>query len=127
MNESRKAALFRQLIGQCPLCNQPVNGHSISLLSSVVLNRGNQEKISNLERLISNRQWSDIGNIKEGCQNSDMKQYYILICPFNGMTLLAFVFTYELWSDDWLDAVIQILPEDFIKLENIINSAWLAL
>ncbi len=127
MNESRKAALFHQLIGQCPLCNQAVNGHSISLLSSVVLNTGNQEKISDLESLISSRQWSDIANIKEGCQNSDMKQYYILTCPLKGMTLLTFVFTYELWSDDWLDEVIQILPEDFIELENIINSAWLAL
>ncbi|MFM5891298.1 MAG: hypothetical protein ACKOQS_23915 [Dolichospermum sp.] len=127
MNESRKAALFHQLIGQCPLCHHPVSGHSISLLSSVVLNTGNQERIGELERLISNRQWSDIAKIKEGCQNSDMKQYYILACPLKGMTLLAFIFTYELWSDDWLDAVIQILPEDFIKLENIINSAWLVL
>jgi hypothetical protein len=127
MNESKKATLFRQLIGQCPLCSKAVDGHSIFLLSSVILDTVNQEKINHLEKLVSDRLWSDASNMREGCQNADMKQYYVLVCPQKGMVLLTFMFTYELWSDDWLDSVIQILPEDFIKLENIINSAWLAL
>jgi hypothetical protein len=127
MNKSRKSMIFHRLIKRCPLCNKTVDGHSIYLLASIILNEKNRESVDYLESLILNCEWLNVSNIKQGNQEDDVKQYHVLNCPINGRVLLSFVFTYGLWSDDWIDSVIHISNEDFIALENIINFNFLAL
>ena len=127
-SNQKKAVVFKQLITKCPLCQKSVKGHSIALLASVILPIEESGRRANqVNQLISNRQWTEVARIKEGRQDADMLQYHLLRCPDRGMVLLNFVFTFELWSDDWLDSFVILQYEDILELDRLVDEEWLGL
>ena len=126
ISNADRAAIFRQLIFECPVCNQSLNKHSIALFSSIVIDE-NTFKETNFDHLISERKWEDASKIREGTQNRDMRQYYLLKCPNSGMALLRFKFTYELWSNDQLESSQVLSEEDVSILEALILDGWISL
>ena len=127
MNQSKKASIFSELIKQCPLCHQSIKGHSIARISSIILSEENQDQIAYLKELIFNHRWAEVALIQEYRNDADMKQYYTLNCPEKRMVLLEFIFNYEIWSDDYLNSIINLQPEDKTELEKLPNISWKSL
>jgi hypothetical protein len=98
-----------------------LTGHRLSLLASLILLSDQSEPPSRVAELVANRQWTELARFREGDQTADMVQYHVLQCPAHSLALLRFTFTAELWSSDWLDAIIPLRPEESPQVANLVQ------
>jgi len=116
------------LIGSnCPTCKRPIAGHRIAGFASVIIYSVPSPGVDRLDQLIDAKQWEDAAAFQEGRHDSDVVEYYVLICPDEKVSLLRFLQTFELWDSDFLDSSFLVSPEDGAKLIGLAKGEWMEL
>ena len=111
-------------MGPCALCGQIPVDHLSWVLGSAISSRS-PNRATELEQLITGRQWREAASIREWEGREDEIEYVALKCPVAGkITLKKMESVFEMRLDDKCLADISLDEADQVEIEVLAAGKW---
>ena len=95
---SLKANYFKAVIGRCPVCSADLEGHSVALIATVIIN-DNQQAVTEFFKALQEHRWEDLRQFQQWEGASDNAEAYAIQCP-QGLAWFVIRSPFELYESD---------------------------
>ncbi len=111
----------RNPVGKCPICQKPLDAHFYWDVASVEAGTPEADTASGFVR---NARWADAARYQAANAQAEIRVWRAIRCPTSGLALVQLLLTFEMWTDDLIEAAARLSPAAADDLLAYVADRW---